>query len=201
MVRLEPMTDALWGETKHFKPYEFGPWAPKMARNLIAAMDTLRELVGVPLRVTSSGRTQAYQDELVARRLSTNRNSYHVPSPDDGTVQGVDLSPDVPESLRPEILNKLWANATGMDLFRGVGIYPWGIHLDVGTGWGQRRPHTWAKTPQGFVGNPDPEVVWWTVGLGQKPREFGGPGNHEIGIRLAALVIAIAAGVVLAVYS
>lgn len=104
--------------TQNFKMYEFecndGNREVKVHPELIEKMQKLRDLVGKPIKINSGYRTKEYN-----AKIGGSRNSQHV----EGTA--VDLA--LPKGLT---VDKFAEHAEKIG-FRGIGKYPWGIHVDV----------------------------------------------------------------------
>lgn len=195
MTTRTPMHRAAWAQVQHFHPKEFGTWADHMSAELIFAIDFLRDRLGVPLRVNSSGRTIERQRELYALGTAGTMKSYHLQSPRDGTVQAVDLEPVVSPDRKPATIVRMWELAEQLGLFTGLGVYRWGMHFDVGDGWAADRPSSWTRIPGHGYQGADPEMVFYAAGAGPRPPRLGPAGGAGPAV---AVLAAIGIGVVVA---
>lgn len=112
---LSPMGDGDWAHLKHFAKSEFA--APeKMGRSFLHWLDQVREMAGVPMRITSSYRSHAHNVEVGGAQ-----DSAHL----DELCQAVDIMPS-DSVARFKILQA--AVALGC---RRIGVYGNGsLHLD-----------------------------------------------------------------------
>lgn len=102
----------------NFKLYEFeckdGNHEVKVHLELIEKLQKLRDLVGKPIKINSGYRTKEYN-----AKIGGSPKSQHV----EGTA--VDLA--LPTGISVDKFAD-YAEKVG---FRGIGKYPWGIHVDV----------------------------------------------------------------------
>jgi uncharacterized protein YcbK (DUF882 family) len=194
------LTPAEWQRVRYFRPQDFREewqgrtsiWADWIAAPLVKGLDLLRGRTGVPLLVTSSGRSPEHQAALHRAGTSGTVRSYHEPSPSDGTVQAVDVAVG---DRTGAVVYRVLQEAERMGLFEGVGVYEWGgLHLDIGDGWAARRPARWTWTKLGGYGAGDPYTIRWTLKLAAPPGPWvprEGGGAVVLGI-LAAVGISLA---------
>lgn len=151
-----PTLPPWWRAVRWFRPEEFGPWAPVMSPVLLPVLDGLRQSIGVPMHILSSGRT---------REEALNPHSEHIPHPLTGLVNAVDTRPETAPSDLPLAVWKLYVLAEHLQV-PGVGVYHWSegrprpfIHLDVGDGMRDARPSRWIRDRDGryinITQNPD----------------------------------------------
>lgn len=110
------------GETnlaKHFKVKEFackdGSDTVFVASLLPVILEAIRGIVGVPLTITSGFRTEQHNEEVGGATCS--QHLY-------GAAADVRATGCTPERLA-EVARYIMPN------FGGVGVYSWGIHVDV----------------------------------------------------------------------
>lgn len=104
--------------TQNFKLYEFecndGNHEVKVHPELIEKLQKLRDLVGKPIKINSGYRTKEYN-----AKIGGSPKSQHIEG------NAVDLA--LPTGIS---VDKFANNAEKVG-FRGIGKYPWGIHVDV----------------------------------------------------------------------
>lgn len=82
----------------------------------------MRELAGGrPIPILSAYRTEAYNRRIGGARLSQHAQG-----------RGLDLSPRSARLTNEGLLSFVYERAYMEDsLIRGIGLYPWGVHMDI----------------------------------------------------------------------
>ena len=110
-----------WTKIHNFKPEEFE--RPDLLRwDMLYQLDQLREMVGFPLKITSSFRTAEHNATLPTAA----QDSAHLADPTDGEYSGVDIA----VNNAHEMFSLLKAFFK-MDFGCRLGIYPAHLHLDI----------------------------------------------------------------------
>ena len=117
-----PAGDAFWDGIKYFKQSEFacqcGCGANNINHDLVKILEKIREHYGKPVRVNSGVRCKTHNARVGGASNSQHLSTYGAAA-DIGTISGTTPSAMAAyvETLMPN---------TG-----GIGIYSWGIHIDV----------------------------------------------------------------------
>ena len=128
-----------WEHIEHFTPAEFdSPDKPGSGMNmdpdLITILDRARRSAGVPFRISSGYRTEAYNADLVKRNPNASRRSLHM----EGKAADI-IVPRGDGLIRAKMIAAL------MDAgIERLGLAQTFIHVDIGgPAEGRRTPSVW----------------------------------------------------------
>lgn len=119
----KPVTgDAFWDGIKYFKPEEFqcqcGCGAKNINHDLVVILEKIREHYGKPVRINSGVRCKTHNARVGGAANSQHLDKY-ANAADIGTISGT-----TPRAMAAYV-------ETLMPNTGGIGIYSWGIHVDV----------------------------------------------------------------------
>lgn len=114
--------DAFWDGIKYFKPEEFacqcGCGAKNINHDLVKILEKIREHYGKPVRINSGVRCKTHNERVGGAANSQHLDTY-ANAADIGTISGT-----TPRAMAAYV-------ETLMPNTGGIGIYSWGIHVDV----------------------------------------------------------------------
>lgn len=114
--------DAFWDGIKYFKPEEFackcGCGAKNINHDLVKILEKIREHYGKPVRINSGVRCKTHNARVGGAANSQHLDTYGTAA-DIATISGT-----TPRAMAAYV-------ETLMPNTGGIGIYPWGIHVDV----------------------------------------------------------------------
>lgn len=114
--------DAFWDGIKYFRPEEFacqcGCGAKNINHDLVIILEKIREHYGKPVRINSGVRCKTHNARVGGAANSQHLDTY-ANAADIGTISGT-----TPRAMAAYV-------ETLMPNTGGIGIYSWGIHVDV----------------------------------------------------------------------
>ena len=114
--------DAFWDGIKYFTPEEFqcqcGCGAKNINHDLVKILEKIREHYGKPVRINSGVRCKTHNARVGGAANSQHLSTYGTAA-DIGTISGT-----TPRAMAAYV-------ETLMPNTGGIGIYSWGIHVDV----------------------------------------------------------------------
>ena len=114
--------DTFWDRIKYFKPEEFackcGCGAKNINHDLVKILEKIREHYGKPVRINSGVRCKTHNARVGGAANSQHLDTY-ANAADIGTISGT-----TPRAMAAYV-------ETLMPNTGGIGIYSWGIHVDV----------------------------------------------------------------------
>ena len=115
-------SDEFWDGIKYFKQSEFacqcGCGASNISHDLVKILEKIREHYGKPVRINSGVRCKTHNTRVGGAANSQHLSTY-------GTAADISTISGTTPSAMAAYVETLMPN-TG-----GIGIYPWGIHVDV----------------------------------------------------------------------
>ena len=123
-VQIDTAAPGWWKDIRYFTRAEFrcpcgrcGGFPVEPDEKLVRTVDAIRAKLGKPITINSGVRCQAHNDELPGSA----KNSYHLK----GMAADLHCNTETPAEMKA-------AAEAVMGKTGGIGLYQWGIHVDVG---------------------------------------------------------------------
>jgi hypothetical protein len=140
-----PSSNLAWSEMgcRDGSPYP-EQWRSTRGRDLGIVFDRIRSIWNKPIIVASVYRTATYNKKIGG---AGNSQHTHGRAMDLYPPKGVPL--DAFQNSVRELADRMLAE--GKDLIGGIGYYPWGVHVDIRGGIGDKLIVWWGKRPAAEV--------------------------------------------------